>query len=138
MDLVQSQIVWKDPKAAMRQISPIYPVIAAILPQDVSPVHVPADSTTNIIFTVGVYRSPESLTTLMIDWDNTPMRPATLDWRVMKSTISDISPGSRSHDEPLLFASCGRPACDYMALKRDLDQHVYADGTEPQYRISIT
>ena len=73
----------------------------------------------------------------MTDWDNTPTRPATLDWRVLKSIISAISPSSPSHKEPLLFASCGRPACDYMSLKRDFIQHVYADGTEPQYRLSV-
>ena len=136
-DLVQSQIVWKDPKAAMGQISPVYPVIAAILPQEVSPVLVHSASTTDFIVTVGVYRLLESLTTPMIDWDNIPTRPATPDWRVMKSIISAISPSSPSHNEPLLFASCGRPACDYMSLKRDFDQYVYADGTKPQYRLSV-
>lgn len=136
-DLASHRIVWKNPKADMGQISAIYPVIAAILPQEVSPVLVHSDSTTDFIVTVGVYRLLESLTTPMTDWDDTPTRPATLDRRVLKSIISAISPSSPSHNEPLLFASCGRPACDYMPLKRDFDQHVYADGTKPQYRLSV-
>jgi len=122
-DMASHQIVWKNPKAHRGQISPIYPVIAAILPQEVSPILVHSDSTSDFIVTVGVYRLLESLTTPMIDWDNTPTRPATLDWRVMNPIISAISPGSRSHDEPLLFASCGRPACDYMPLKGIASDH---------------
>ena len=50
-DLATHQIVWKNPKADMGQISPIYPVIAAILPQEVSPILVHSSSTSDFIVT---------------------------------------------------------------------------------------
>ena len=79
-------------------------------PKPFPPILVHADSTPGFTITVGINRLLELLTTPMIDWDNSPMRPATLDWRVMKSMISAIDSTSTSYNEPLIFASCGRPA----------------------------
>lgn len=109
IDMANSRIIWKDPRAAMEGVSTVYPVVLSTLPETVPPILVHADRTPDFTVTLGIYRYIESLTTSMIHWDKTPP-PATLDWRVMKSIISAISPTSPTHGEPLLFASCGRPA----------------------------
>jgi len=126
IDMAISRIIWKDPRAAMEGVSTMYPVVLSTLPETAPPILMHADSTPDFTVTLGIYRYIESLTTSMIDWDNTPMPPATLDWRVMNSIISAISPTSPTNGEPLLFASCGTPACDYMSVKRDFDQPIYA------------
>jgi len=101
VDMAKSRVIWKDPRAAMEGVSTMYPVILSTLPETVLPILVHADSTPGFTITAGIYRYIESRTTPMTDWDNTPMRPATLDWRVMKSIISAISPTSPTNGEPL-------------------------------------